>query len=101
MHANWAKNKDILHGTSDSKFKPYENIKKIDFLTMLWRYWKNVSGGNGVSEPDYDGLVSWAKQKGIIVSDVYDIEEELTREVLINMIYRYNKCLESNSSCLN
>jgi len=97
----WAKNKNILHGTTNSTFKPDENIKRIDFLMMLWRYWKNVSGGSGVNEPDYDGLVSWANKKGIIDGYTYDKDEELTREILVNMLYRYNNCLESNSSCLN
>ena len=69
---NWAVEKEITVGTSDTTFSPEETCTHIQILTFLWRAAGRL--GSNVYAPvavdpdvaDYRGAVNWAYEKGMI-----------------------------------
>ena len=102
---HWAKDnitslyeKGIVNGT-DGKYMPENNIKRGDFILMLYR-----AAGQPASTPDsgfadvpsdmyYASAISWAKSQGIAMGDgqSFNPEAGLTREQSFAFIYRYFK----------
>ena len=90
----------LINGTSDTEFEPNATISRAEIVTMLWRLegkpyvnyymqFKDVP-----AEEYYTEAVRWAASEKIF--DGYDTysfgpEDEITREQLAAIIYRYVK----------
>ncbi|MBR5229057.1 MAG: phosphodiester glycosidase family protein [Firmicutes bacterium] len=100
---HWAKNyitslfeKGIVNGT-DGKYMPENNIKRGDFILMLYRAAGQPAGSAASGFADvpadmyYAKAISWAKAQGIAMGDGQSFHPEsgLTREQAFAFIYRY------------
>lgn len=88
--------KGIVNG-SGGKYMPENNIKRGDFILMLYRAAGQpaVSSDSGFadvpSDMYYARAINWAKTQGIAMGDGYSFMPEtgLTREQAFTFIYRY------------
>ena len=80
----FAVSRQLFNGTSSTTFGPETAMSRAMILTVLARYeGVDTSGG----DTWYDAGCDWAIQAGI--SDGSNLEQNLTREQLATMLYRY------------
>lgn len=95
---NWNYMNDAIKGLGDGIFGPKENITRAEFVTILYRLenspevtyediFTDVSDGRF-----YTDAVMWASKEGLvkgISKDVYGTKEQITREQMVTILYRY------------
>lgn len=88
----------LFHGISDTEFAPDNPMTRSMLVTVLYRYEKNPEINSSTSFKDADGStwysdgVVWAADANIvkgITEDLFAPNENLTREQLITILYRY------------
>lgn len=80
----FATGRELFNGTSSTTFEPDGAMNRAMIVTVLARY-EGVD--TTVGETWYDAGRDWAMQAGI--SDGTNMEQDLTREQLATMLYRY------------
>lgn len=80
--------KNLFNGTSETQFSPKAYMTRAMFLTVLHRMSGDTTFTN--SYEWYSKGVDWAKAKNI--SDGNNLNEAITREQLITMLWRYSGC---------
>ena len=104
MVSHWAKDfvidlaeKGIVQGTTDSTFDPESNIKRGDFVLMLYRAAgkpavESVESFTDVLPEDYYAeAIGWAKAAGIAQGTGdgrFDPQSQLTRQQAFTFVYR-------------
>ncbi len=91
-------NAGIVNGVENSKFMPDSDIRRCDFVLMLWRAAGKPDAETSVSFTDvpedsyYSDAVAWAKEAGIAEGSgngKFDPQSPLLREQAFALIYRY------------
>ena len=108
IDGHWAKKaivylseKGILNGVSENSFKPNDNIKRAEFVTILAQIDKiNKENFSTSTFKDveknawFNPYVAWAVERGItsgISKDNFSPNEFITREQMAVMMYRFFK----------
>ena len=79
-------NKGLFNGVADKSFAPQQNMTRAMLVTVLARLdGQDTNGGANW----YSKGADWAKAKGI--SDGTLLDQSVTREQLVTMLYRYAK----------
>ena len=91
------RNRGIMNGVDDVRFSPDSNIKRGDFVLMLYR----LAGEPAVTEDElkftdvqkdyYKDAIKWAAEAGIVkgTSDTtFSPEKSITREQIATILYR-------------
>jgi hypothetical protein len=81
---NYAQEKGLMNGETESEFHPNNNMTRAMLMTVLARLdGADTTGGSTW----YEKAMNWAKEKE--VSDGSDPNGNITREQLATMLYRY------------
>lgn len=85
---------DIMAGKSPVKFDPEASLTRAEAIQLLY----NLSGDSAIPDSGewYSAALVWAKEKGI--SDGTSLTENVTREQLVTMVYRYAQLKELDVS---
>lgn len=89
----------LMLGVSDTEFKPLETITRGMFVTVLYRTENEPDVNSQSTFTDIDGsyytdAVKWANENKIVVgysAEVFAPEENITREQMAVIVYRYAK----------
>lgn len=93
---------ELFFGTSVTEFSPNEYMRRADLVTVLWRLESTIKVSGSIDFTDvpddvyYAGAVGWASANGIIngtAPGVFDPMEDIKREDMVTIIYRYVKSL--------
>lgn len=93
-------NREIVQGNPDGSFGVEDNVKRCDFVTMLYRMSGETAPATGsvftdVSASAYYGqAVAWAVQAGITsgrTETTFGPEQPISRQEIAAMLYRYGK----------
>lgn len=88
--------RDIFYGTSENVFSPNSNMTRKMLIVALSR----LDGTElPIGETWYDSSVKWAIENGI--SDGTNLDDDITREQLISILYRYVGSPEVNTKLDN
>jgi len=88
----------IMNGTSDTEFKPNENLTRAMLITMLYRYEGEPAVDGSADFTDvasgqwYSDAIAWATAKGIVTGygdGIFGTSDNITREQLAVTLYRY------------
>ncbi len=92
--------KGIMNGTSETTFSPQLRTSRAMLATILYRLAGEAEVTTNSNFDDvvvgswYAKAVAWAVQNGIVkgyAEDVFKPNQDLTREQLVTMLYRYAK----------
>ncbi len=98
-NVKWVYANEIMTGMTDTTFGPVTNLSRAQFAVMLYRMegspkvryeakFPDVESGNWYSE-----AITWANQNrivtGYIHNGMFGISDDITREQLAAMLYRY------------
>jgi hypothetical protein len=105
INEHWAKTsidfviaQGLFYGMSDTEFTPDYSMTRSMLVTVLYRYEKNPEINSSASFKDVNGSVwysdgvAWAADANIVMGitgDFFAPDENLTREQLIVILYRY------------
>lgn len=90
----------IVQGNPDGSFGVEENVKRCDFVTMLYRMSGEAAPVAGVTFTDvaeaayYGQAVAWAVQAGVTsgrTETTFGPEQPISRQEIATMLYRYGK----------
>ena len=108
---DYAINHELFNGMSHNTFEPETPMNRGMLVTVLWRSYlwrtaeKPVVGTNNFSdvpnEQYYAQPVAWAAHNGIVTgtsSTTFSPEDNVTREQLATILYRYTKKLGDDVS---
>ncbi len=94
----FAYEKGITSGVSETEFAPNQKVTRGQFITMLFRAYNiNEMTGDNFSDCGntwYTGYLAAAKQLGIsngIGNNKFDPEREITREEMVTLLFNYLK----------
>ena len=92
---------NIFNGVETNRFGVNENIKRADFVTVLYRMAGSPSVSGTSKFPDvskkssyYYNAVVWASQNGIVVgydTGMFGPTDSVTREQIMTFMFRYAK----------
>ncbi len=97
---NWCYQKKLMNGTSEKVFSAEKPMTRAMLVTVLYRLAGQpvVLAQNTFSDVDttdyYNKAVNWAVQNGIITgynSDVFGADDNVTRQQIATILYRYSK----------
>ena len=99
---NWAVEKKITAGTSDTTFSPSSTCTRAQILTFLWRAvgspamtGQNPFGDVKTSDYFYNAAL-WAYEKGIVSGNVFSPNAPCTRGETVIYLYKYAGSPESD-----
>ena len=87
----------IINGRTTDSFAPNENVKRAEFVTMLYRIWGEpdasgmTNGFKDLEQDWYKNAVNWAVSMGITngtSATTFAPEDLITREQMVTMLYR-------------
>ena len=96
----------LMNGVSATSFAPETSVSRAMLATILYRLSGETYSGSA-SFPDVDGntwyseAVAWASDRGIITgydTGLFGPDDNVTREQLVTMLYRYQKAMEGSIS---
>jgi hypothetical protein len=87
----------IVEGVGDNEFKPYDEIRRCDFVLMLWRAMDKPAATSPCTFTDvaedsyYAQAVAWAEEAGITTgaNGYFMPTDTLTREQAFTIVYRF------------
>ena len=95
-----------MNGVSATSFAPETTVSRAMLATILYRLSGETYSGSA-SFPDvaggawYSEAVAWASNRGIITgydTGLFGPNDNVTREQLVTMLYRYQKAMEGSVS---
>lgn len=81
---DFATSRELFNGTGESTFSPESDMTRAMIVTVLARY-EGVDTSAG--DEWYEAGAQWAVENG--VSDGTNLDDSVTREQLVTMLYRY------------
>lgn len=107
-YVSYATELGVMSGYGDGRFGPNDNLARSQFAVVLYR----MEGSPAVSFknkfPDvkdnmwYSDAITWASEKGIITgytdSGLFGVADNITREQLATMLYRYANYMGEDTS---
>ena len=96
----------LMNGVSATSFAPETSVSRAMLATILYRLSGETYSGSA-SFPDvaggawYSEAVAWASNRGIITgydTGLFGPNDNVTREQLVTMLYRYQKAMEGSVS---
>ena len=99
-------NKGIIKGTSKDEFSPDMKLTRGMLVTMIHRLEKEEKSTKKISFKDvkegsyYYDAIAWAAEKEIVLgysADTFGAEDEITREQVALILYRYQKYLNKDT----
>ncbi len=97
---NWCYQNKLMNGTSENIFSAEQPMTRAMLVTVLYRLadqpkvlTQNLFNDVGASDY-YNKAVNWAVQNGIITgynSDVFGADDNVTRQQIATIMYRYSK----------
>lgn len=104
---DWALNKGVMRGTTDSTFAPNELCTRAQLVTCLWRAAGQPTVNYAINFADVDPnayyaeAVRWATSVGIVTgyeNGLFGTNDMITREQMATILYRFANFMKMNTA---